>query len=171
VRGLQTPFGGQPLRVLDCKIEGCQEAVKDAPAAADFLDEGCKSHFEGLKKDLAALKIEFKENRRIVRGLDYYTRTVFEFLAADGLGSQNASRPAAATTTWWRNSADRDSGDRVRLGVERLAMLLSDAAEAGPEFFIVAMGPEAREQGIRLLARLRQHGRSADIHATAGKRA
>lgn len=73
-----------PLRVLDCKNEECRQIVADAPRTIDYLDDGCKDHFEELKDLLAGLGIPFKVDTGIVRGLDYYTKTVFEFVDKDG---------------------------------------------------------------------------------------
>lgn len=73
-----------PLRVIDCKVEGCKEIVKDAPRTIDYLDEECQVHFDELKSLLEALNIPYTIDTGIVRGLDYYTKTVFEFVNADG---------------------------------------------------------------------------------------
>lgn len=73
-----------PLRVLDCKVPTCKEIVKDAPRTIDYLDEECAEHFEELKGLLTELNIPFKIDTGIVRGLDYYTKTVFEFVDRDG---------------------------------------------------------------------------------------
>jgi len=78
-----------PLRVLDCKAPKCQEALNGHPVMMDFLDEGSQRHHERLKELLAALCIPFEQNHRLVRGLDYYTRTAFEVLSSD-LGAQSA---------------------------------------------------------------------------------
>ncbi|MCS7263669.1 MAG: histidine--tRNA ligase [Armatimonadetes bacterium] len=83
-RRLQT----NPLRVLDCKEEGCQAVVKDAPISVDFLCQDCSEHFETVKKGLDELGIRYELNGRLVRGLDYYTRTVFEFVHPK-LGAQS----------------------------------------------------------------------------------
>ena len=76
-----------PMRILDCKSPVCSEIAKDAPTVLDFLCDDCKEHFESLKKYLDAMCIPYKVNPTIVRGLDYYTRTVFEFVAT-GIGAQ-----------------------------------------------------------------------------------
>ena len=73
-----------PLRVIDCKNETCKEVVKNAPRTIDYLDEECKSHFEELQKLLTELDIPFQIDTGIVRGLDYYTKTVFEIVNRDG---------------------------------------------------------------------------------------
>jgi histidyl-tRNA synthetase len=78
-----------PLRVLDCKTPKCQAALEGHPAMADFLDEASRLHHGRLKEILAALDIPFEENPRLVRGLDYYTKTAFEVLSSD-LGAQSA---------------------------------------------------------------------------------
>ena len=73
-----------PLRVIDCKETGCKEIVKDAPRTIDYLCEECSAHFEELKKLLTELEIPFEIDTGIVRGLDYYTKTVFEFVNSEG---------------------------------------------------------------------------------------
>jgi histidyl-tRNA synthetase len=78
-----------PLRVLDCKVPSCQEALNGHPVMADFLDEASRNHHARLKELLKALDVPFEENPRLVRGLDYYTKTAFEVLSAD-LGAQSA---------------------------------------------------------------------------------
>ena len=78
-----------PLRVLDCKVPTCQAALEGHPVLVDFLDEASRAHHERLKEILTALELPFEENPRLVRGLDYYTRTAFEVLSTD-LGAQSA---------------------------------------------------------------------------------
>ncbi len=151
-----------PLRVLDCKVEGCRSAVKAAPLVLDFLDDDCREHFEGLKGDLDAAGVDYSVNPLIVRGLDYYTRTVFEALADDGLGSQNAVGAGGR----YDGLVEEFGGPPTpaigfAVGVERLAMLAGETALAPPRFFIIASGEKPREEGIRLLARLRDEGVSA----------
>lgn len=76
-----------PMRILDCKSPVCSAIAEDAPRAVDFLCEDCHNHFEGLKESLTDMGIEFSVDTSIVRGLDYYTKTVFEFVF-DGIGAQ-----------------------------------------------------------------------------------
>jgi len=78
-----------PLRVMDCKVPGCQAALEGHPLLVDHLDEASRHHHERLKALLTALEVPFEENPRLVRGLDYYTRTAFEVLSSD-LGAQSA---------------------------------------------------------------------------------
>lgn len=77
-----------PMRVLDCKNDTCKNLVENAPNCVDFLCQDCNTHYENLKKGLTALNIDFIEDTKIVRGLDYYTKTVFEFVS-DSLGAQS----------------------------------------------------------------------------------
>ena len=76
-----------PMRILDCKSPICSEIAKGAPVVTDYLCDDCRSHFEGVKSCLTSVGIDFKVNPAIVRGLDYYTRTVFEFVS-DDIGAQ-----------------------------------------------------------------------------------
>lgn len=76
-----------PMRILDCKSPVCSEIAKDAPVISDYLCDECREHFEGLKELLTELQVEYKINPKIVRGLDYYTKTVFEFVTTD-IGAQ-----------------------------------------------------------------------------------
>src|SRR5580700_3191368 len=78
-----------PLRVFDCKVPEDQPIIETLPRISQFLDEGCRKHFEAVKEILRAVGVGFRENDRLVRGLDYYTRTAFEFTHG-GLGAQNA---------------------------------------------------------------------------------
>ncbi len=76
------------MRILDCKSPICKDIAKDAPKIIDYLCDECKTHFEQVKEILDAQKIEYIVNPNIVRGLDYYTRTVFEFISED-IGAQS----------------------------------------------------------------------------------
>ena len=80
-------FDKNPLRVLDCKEESCQRIIAEAPVVLDYLDDECKEHFETVKAILDDMGIKYTVDEKIVRGLDYYTRTVFEFVA-NGIGAQ-----------------------------------------------------------------------------------
>ena len=80
-------FERNPLRMIDCKIDGSKDVVKNAPRLIDYLCDDCKAHFEGLKSELDSLGIKYEIDPNIVRGLDYYTRTVFEFVS-ENVGTQ-----------------------------------------------------------------------------------
>lgn len=79
----KTRFDKNPMRILDCKEEKCKKLNQGAPVILDYLCDECKQHFENVKNTLNALKIEYKIDAGIVRGLDYYTKTVFEFISKD----------------------------------------------------------------------------------------
>lgn len=85
----QARYETNPLRTLDCKNEKCQLVLEDAPKPADYLCDDCDIHYTHVKEGLDQIGIEFEEDPKLVRGLDYYTRTVFEFVS-DGIGAQSA---------------------------------------------------------------------------------
>ncbi len=121
-----------PLRIMDCKNAGCQAAVAGAPKAAESLCEPCRAHFERVKELLGLLAVPFALNERLVRGLDYYTRTTFEFRAA-GLGAQNA----VAGGGRYDGLIETIGGPPTpaigfAVGMERVIACMSPADAAGP---------------------------------------
>lgn len=152
-----------PMRILDCKSPICQDIAKDAPVILDYLCDDCRSHFEKLQKNLAAMNIEFTVNPKIVRGLDYYTKTVFEFVTTsigaqgtvcgggryDGLIEQLGGAPTPALG--------------FAMGIERLIMTMESQ---GCDFiepkkcalYIAAMDEAALEKAIILTKTLRDDG-------------
>lgn len=160
-------FDKNPLRMLDCKEEGCKKFTADAPAILDYLCPDCKAHFEGVKRLLTAEGVEFTVNPRIVRGLDYYTRTVFEFVSDrigaqgtvcgggryDGLIGQLGGKPTPAIG--------------FAAGIERLMLLmentgLSFGESQKPRIYIAGMDEKSREAAFRLASQLRKEGISAE---------
>ncbi|MBM2829006.1 MAG: histidyl-tRNA ligase, partial [Actinobacteria bacterium] len=123
-----------PLRVLDCKSDRCVEATKDAPSILESLCDGCRTHFEAVEKGLAAAGVRFSRNPRMVRGLDYYRRTTFEFVIP-GMGAQNT----VAAGGRYDGLAEVLGGNEpipaigFAIGVERLHMLLDGGKDAAPE--------------------------------------
>ncbi len=148
-----------PLRALDCKSHGCIEATGNAPSIVDSLCAACSDHFEKVKKTLALNGMNAKVNPRMVRGLDYYTKTTFE-ITATGLGSQNA---VAAGGRYDRLVEDL-GGPKTpcfgfALGVERVALLLKEGEQpARPTTVFIALGEEAEKKGIELLRGWREKG-------------
>ena len=138
-----------PLRALDCKNPSCREAVVDAPQINQSLCDDCRQHFSGLCTLLDNAELDYQVNPKLVRGLDYYTRTTFEFLAG-GLGAQNA---VAAGGRYDRLVAEL--GGKMTpafgfaIGFERLMMLAGDklAPLSSPFVALVPLGEEA----LRLL--------------------
>lgn len=156
-----------PLRLLDCKRARCQEFQNHAPSMVSYLCDACREHFELLQALLSDLGISFRIDSSLVRGLDYYTRTVFE-ITHPALGAKDvvcgggrydglveivggASTPAVG----------------FGLGMERLLMILETEGiplpgPPGVDVFVVTLGEQARREGFRLLHELRTAGLSAD---------
>ncbi len=151
-----------PLRVLDCKKEQCQEIKEGAPNILDYLCEECKSHFKRLLENLDALNIPYILDKTVVRGLDYYTRTVFEvFLEGE---KENLALGGGGRYDLLSKSLKGPDkpGVGVALGVERLIETLKKnkikLQLPQPDVFLVQMGDEAKRVGFQLLEKLRQEG-------------
>jgi histidyl-tRNA synthetase len=147
-----------PLRVLDCKNPGCQTVVAEGPVLSDFLCPDCRNHFQGVKHSLDVLGVEYTLNGKLVRGLDYYTRTTFE-VHSGNLGAQNA----VAGGGRYDGLCARLGGPDIpaigfAAGLERLILLLSEqnqAAEPGPDYYAAVLCPEATEKAFALVQKLR----------------
>ncbi|HWI41089.1 MAG TPA: histidine--tRNA ligase [Verrucomicrobiae bacterium] len=153
-----------PLRALDCKNPGCAAATAGAPAMVDHLCSDCDEHFRLTRDYLDAVGTAYRVNPRMVRGLDYYTRTTFE-LVTGLLGSQSA---VAAGGRYDRLVADLGGPDvpgiGFAMGVERVALLLESAEFAvRPDLFIAAVGGEAQKEAFRLMTALQRAGHSVEI--------
>lgn len=158
----QGRFEKNPLRILDCKEDRCQQVTAEAPLLIDHLCADCHDHFEQLKSELTLLELPFRVNPRIVRGLDYYTRTVFEFVS-DHVGTQGTicggGRYDGLIETM---GGPATPGIGFALGVERLLMELQAQgvdlpSPERPELYLAAAG-SAGPQVRRLAGRLRQAG-------------
>ena len=119
-------FEKNPLRILDCKIDKDKEIMKNAPKTIDYLNEESKKHFEDVKKYLDALQIEYKVNTNLVRGLDYYSHTVFEVEASvEGFGSQNVLCGGGRYDNLVENiGGPSTKGVGFAMGIERLLTAL-----------------------------------------------
>jgi len=157
-----------PLRIIDCKEENCKKYTKNAPALLDNLCEECAAHFEGLKAGLENAGIDYSVNKEIVRGLDYYTKTVFEFVS-DNVGTQGTicggGRYDGLVETCGGPSVP---GIGFALGIERLLMEIESQGIRIPEpppmdLYIAPMGEEAMKYSQRLVSTLRQIGVAADF--------
>jgi histidyl-tRNA synthetase len=149
-----------PLRVFDCKKEECQAQLSGAPVVLDFLCPDCRRHFEQVKSLLDELHLPYAVNPRMVRGLDYYTRTAFEVVAGD-LGAQNSVCGGGR----YDGLAEEIGGPSVpaigfAIGVERLVMLLPEEKNylRYPDVFLAALGEEAQRKGFSLAQELRDAG-------------
>jgi histidyl-tRNA synthetase len=159
-----------PLRVFDCKIEGCRSVVTGAPIILDFLCDECAAHFESVRDHLNIFDIPFDINPRMVRGLDYYTRTAFE-VTAGALGAQNAVAGGGRYDRLVSELGGPDlPGIGFAVGMERLIVLLSEQGDGDeslfcyPDIFIAAIGRVARTWAFALCNYLRMSG----IHAEMG---
>lgn len=155
-----------PLRVFDCKQDGCKEALGTAPIISDFLCDGCKHHFEEVKALVKMAHIPFKVNPMLVRGLDYYTRTAFE-ITSDALGAQNA----VAGGGRYDNLIGYLGGPPkpaigFAIGMERALEILREEGERhspAPYVFIVGLGERARQVAFSLLLAFRKQGIRAEM--------
>src|SRR5437870_11082265 len=155
-----------PLRVLDCKEPGCIEATREAPSILESLCAECRDHFDLVRRLLAETNVAYVLNPRLVRGLDYYCRTTFEW-TSNQLGSQNT----VAAGGRYDGLVQQLGGPAIpgvgfAIGVERLALLLrakEKSAETGPAVYIVWVGSKAREWAFPVVHRLRRKGMSVEM--------
>jgi histidyl-tRNA synthetase len=154
-----------PLRILDCKQEGCASLKKGAPSIADHLCAACRGHYAGVKEHLNAASIQYREDPFLVRGLDYYTRTTFEFVT-DRLGGQNAFAAGGRYDSLVESFGGRPTpAVGFAAGVERMLLVAgaADAPGSGLDVYLVHAGGEALRQALELARTLREAGISADL--------
>ncbi len=145
-------LGKNPLRILDCKSPSCQEATADAPSPVDSLCDECTEHFSTVRILLDDQGVPFKVNPRMVRGLDYYSRTTFELLTTE-LGAQNAVAAGGRYDALVEQLGGRPTpGLGFAIGLERLILLLGDewASADTPDVYMVYTGAEAFLMAMRL---------------------
>ncbi|HZA27842.1 MAG TPA: histidine--tRNA ligase [Actinomycetota bacterium] len=157
-----------PLRVLDCKVEGCRKATEDAPRILDFLDDACREHFESVKEGLDEEGIPYVLDHRLVRGLDYYTRTAFE-LVSDVLGPTQSTLCGGGRYDGLAEvlGGEPTPGIGFGLGLERLLLAMEREGLRLPALeplavFLVALGEAAAKEARALLRALREQGVAAD---------
>ncbi len=167
-RDCQRRYDTNPLRLLDCKEEACREITEGAPTMLDVLCGECEEHFNGLREHLEALGIAYEIDPRIVRGLDYYTKTAFEF-RHDALGAQDSIGGGGRYDRLIEQCGGPDlPAVGLGTGIERILMVrealgLKDEEEPRDGSFIVAIGDEAWMPAYELLHELRQEGVKAEI--------
>ena len=152
-----------PLRILDCKVDTCKEIVKEAPIILDFICDECKDHFEKLKAYLTAMNINYIVDPMVVRGLDYYTKTIFEVMdngftlcgggRYDGLINEIGGQQIPAVG--------------FGMGLERLLLTLEEKGKEIPkpdymDLYIGSMGEEGKVEAIKLVHKLRQNSLKCD---------
>lgn len=156
-------FGKNPLRVLDCKNEHCQQIIGDAPAILDVLGDECKAHFDALQTSLTAMGIPFEVDKKIVRGLDYYTKTVFEFVS-DDIGSQGTICGGGRYDNLVKECGGPDTGAvGFAMGIERIMMVLRNQGaklpeETKPLLYIGSIGDKGAVKAQELGYALRKAG-------------
>ena len=150
-----------PLRVFDCKVEGCNQVVSGAPSVLEFLCETCKVHFELLMGYLERLDIPFVLNHKLVRGLDYYNRTTFE-IQTTRLGAQNAVLGGGRYDGLVKLLGGPDHpAIGFALGMERVVSLLEEktaSEERNPDLFVAALGENAEKVCFNWIMELRKSG-------------
>ncbi len=155
-----------PLRIFDCKNESCQETITGAPLILDFICDECRSHFEKVMEYLGLLQVPFVVNRRMVRGLDYYTRTAFE-ITTESLGAQNAVTGGGRYDGLVEMlGGPAISGIGFAIGFDRLIAMLPDTDghdTKHPHVFIAALGNEAQRHAFSLCNSLRQAAVRAEM--------
>ncbi|AYF55067.1 histidine--tRNA ligase [Clostridium botulinum C] len=159
----KTRYERNPMRLLDCKNKKCKEIGKDAPVILDYVCDDCKNHFENLKTYLDALSIEYKVNPYIVRGLDYYTKTVFEIINNDitvcgggrynGLIEEIGGKPTPAVG--------------FGMGIERLILTLGENNIEIPkpkeiDIYVGSMGERGKIESFKVVNELRKKGIKAE---------
>ena len=155
-----------PLRVFDCKVPEDQPIIETLPRISQFLDEPCRRHFEQVREILSSAGVPFTLNDRLVRGLDYYTRTAFEFTHG-ALGAQNAilggGRYDGLSESLGGPAAP---GIGFAIGEDRLVMSLGKSAEEAfrkPDVYIAPLGPGMNKEAIRLARELRRHNIAVEL--------
>lgn len=150
-----------PLRVIDCKSPVCSEIVKDAPRTIDYLCDECQTHFDELKSMLDSLNIPYEVDTGIVRGLDYYTKTVFEFVNADGFTLCGGGRYDNLVKEIDGKVSQPSVG--FGMGIERLIYFLDEEGvelpiESRPDIYIGILGAAAKAKAFELVCKLRNEG-------------
>ena len=155
-----------PMRILDCKSPVCSKIAEGAPHILDYLCDDCREHFEGVQSYLKAAGVEFVINPTIVRGLDYYTRTVFEFVSND-LGAQSTVCGGGRYDGLTEQMGGKPmAGLGFGLGMERLMLVLEAQKIQMPappacEVYIASMGEAAGREAFRLVNELQHSGVAA----------
>jgi histidyl-tRNA synthetase len=150
-----------PMRILDCKKD--KKKIKDAPLPSDFLCDECRKHFEDFKRWLDFLKIDFNVDKHLVRGLDYYTKTVFEFVSSN-LGSQNeVGGGGRYDELIGFMGGEQTPASGYAVGIDRLMLLLPGEEEKlSVDIYLVTFDQESDIVGSRIINSLRQKGFSCD---------
>lgn len=150
-----------PMRVIDCKDPGCKKIVKDAPRTIDYLDDECREHFEELQRLLNEMGIPYEIDTGIVRGLDYYTKTVFEFVNTDGFTLCGGGRYDGLIHEIDEKQDIPSVG--FGMGIERILYFLEKEgvelpAMETPDLYVGILGADAKARAYKLVNEIRSHG-------------
>lgn len=160
-----------PLRIYDCKVEACRQAVQGAPSILEGLCRACVEHLENVKEHLSLLGVPFSTNPFIVRGLDYYRRTTFEVLSG-ALGAQNAVCGGGRYDGLIEELGGPDlPGIGFAIGEERLVSILGQKGlvlERPPELFVAALGEKATKEAFLRVEQARRAGIKAEMDLRGG---
>jgi histidyl-tRNA synthetase len=155
-------LGRNPLRILDCKNEGCRAVIRNAPSVLEFLCEPCREHFAEVRRGLDALGHKYEVDPRMVRGLDYYTRTAFEFVAEHpSLGTASTVGGGGRYDKLVSSLGGPDvPAVGFALGLDRLCLLLSErpADEESPDLFLASADAAGKGEVLGMVSRLRREG-------------
>lgn len=164
----QRRFNKNILRLLDCKNKTCSQLASLAPSILDYLSTESKTHFDQVQANLTKLGIEFQVSHQLVRGLDYYTRTVFEFVSDSGLGAQNTIAGGGRYDRLSQELGGPDvPGLGVAAGLERLVLLMMENGfrldSRRPDLSVIYADPIGRQKAFELLFQLRRQGLWVDF--------
>ncbi len=154
-----------PLRIFDCKVQTCQEVIEEAPKVSEYICSDCQKHFDHVKRYLNLVGIAYSVNPKMVRGLDYYTRTTFEVISYQ-LGSQNAVSGGGRYDNLFQEIGGIDiPGIGFAIGMERLISLLKDEEDflKYPVLFIASLGEDASKEAFRLINQFHLNGIWAEM--------
>ena len=153
-----------PLRILDCKVPVCQDATQQTPFLIDYLSDNSRTHFQAVLDGLSALNITYTINPRLVRGLDYYTRTTFE-ITSPHLGAQSTIGAGGRYDSLFQVlHGPSTPAIGFAVGLERVTLLLTEdqTSKKSPLFFVAGFGDSGKPKGFTLLYKIRQAGMRAD---------
>lgn len=150
-----------PLRIYDCKVKECQDVLEGAPIMSSFVCGDCGDHFKDLQDYLSLLEMPYIVNDRIVRGLDYYTKTTFEVIA-HGIGAQNAVCGGGRYDMLMKELDGPDlPGIGFAIGMDRVVSMIKNPPHEHGEkgdLFVAALGPEAERRGFQIVHEMRKRG-------------
>lgn len=163
-------YSKNALRLLDCKVPTCRELAKNAPVILDYLCDDCRAHHDKLCELLGVVGVPYEIDPGIVRGLDYYTRTVFEFVTEE-LGAQGTVCGGGRYDNLVSSLGGKPTGCvGFAVGLERIIMLMEkqgvDFLENVPDVFVMCQSPEYAPECMKITASLRKAGISADTEMT-----